>query len=245
MTNALDMLRLKLESLIEVRSPDQPIDIYFQETDDLLAHVEANGLRPLLVDEGLNEGVFDEIAAALAAARQAQTEWTLLNDREKPTDQQELEVKGYALRARAVKKARFTLRKDKSAQTTISNIVEGEGLADLVQDLDDLAKLIEDRADEFARNRNFDAAKAKADMTETARAIRGGLSGFRMNPAQTKAVDLRDRAWTHLDDLVDDLREAGRAATDGVAARGFGSAYNRRLAAEARRRRADKKSPDA
>ena len=148
MTNALDMLRPKLESLSEVRSPDQPIDVYFQETEDLLAHVEANGLRSLLVSEGLDENVIPEIASALAAARLAQTEWTLINAREKPTDQQELEVKGYALRARAVKKARFTVRKHKSAQTTISNIVEGEGLADLVQDLDDLAKLIEELREE-------------------------------------------------------------------------------------------------
>ena len=244
MTNALDQLRHKLESLSEVRSPDQPIDIYFQETEDLLTHVTANGLQSVLVDEGLDEAAITEVAVALAAARMAQTEWTLLNDREKPVDQKELEARGYALRTMVIKKARFTLRKDKSAQSTISNIVDGEGLADLVQDLDDLAKLLGDQADAFNRNRNFDSAKAKAELTETAQAIRSGLSGFRMNPAQTKAVELRNRAWTYLDDLVDDLREAGRAATEGATARGFGSAYNRRLAAEARRRRAEKKSPE-
>lgn len=244
MTDALEGLRPKLDNLDEVRLPDQPIEVYFQETEDLLTHVEANGLRGVLIDEGLDESVFDEIVTSLAAARQAQTEWTLLNDREKPESQKVMEAKGYALRTKAAKKARFTLRKDRSALAIIGDILEGEGLADLVQDLDDLSKLIADRPEAFARNRNFDSAATVAEMKATANSIRSGLSGFRMNPTQAKAVELRNRAWTHLDALVGDLREAGRAATEGTIARGFGSAYNRRLAAEARRRKAEKKGSD-
>ena len=117
MAAALDALRSTLEAIPaeEVRSPDQPIEVYFQETEDVIAHVAQHGLAAEMVNEGLDQATLDSIPQALAAAREAQTEWTLSNDREKPQGQQALEKQGYSLRASVAKKLKFSLRKDKAA----------------------------------------------------------------------------------------------------------------------------------
>lgn len=53
---------------------------------------------------------------------------------------------------------------------------------------------------------------------------------------QRQAKDLRDRAFAHLDELVSDLREAGRYAfrKDPARKKHFGSAYRRRHRAHKR-----------
>ena len=242
MTTALESLRTVLEAIpaAEVHSPDQPVQIYFQETDDVLEHITANGLAQLLFDEGLEEEALSAIPQALAAAREAQTAWTLVNERAKPQEQRDLEARGYELRTKVSKKARFALRKSNAALAVLSQILEGEGIADLVQDLDDLRMLISHHVAAFARNKNFDLEATKNELSELALNIRKGLSGFRMNPEQAKAVELRNRAWTHLDVLVDDVREAGHAATEGQLARGFTSSYERRKRLAAARRKANR-----
>ena len=244
MAAALDALRSTLEAIPagDVRSPDQPIEVYFQETEDVMEHVAQHDLAQRMVDEGLDQATLDALPQALDAGREAQTEWTLTNDREKPQDQRTLERQGYSLRTSVAKKLRFSLRKDKAALNVLGQILDGEGVPDLVQDLDDLAKLIADNSAPLARNRNFDSAKVKGELTELAENIRAGLAGFRMSAAMVKAVDLRNRAWTHLDGLVDDVREAGRAVSDGAVERGFGSAYERRQRA-AQRRKAKSETP--
>ena len=238
MATALEELRSVLDAIPtdEVRPPDMPIDVYFQETDDLQEHLAVNELAQVLEDEGLDRSTLDSIPQALAAAREAQTAWTLTNERAKPDEQRSAEKQGYALRTKVSRKARFALRRNSAALAVLSQILEGDGVADLVQDLDDLRMLISHHATAFARNKNFDAAAVSAELATLAAEIRKGLSGFRMNPEQAKAVELRNRAWTHLDQLVDDVREAGRAATDGKLALGFASAFLRRKRQTAKRK---------
>ncbi len=246
MTTALEALQPVLDAIPadDVRAPDQPVDIYFQETEDLLEHVAANGLAQLLDDEGLEPETLASIPQALAAARESQTAWMLLNERAKPQEQRQLEQRGYDLRTKISKKARFILRKNNAALAIISQILEGEGVADLVQDLDDMRMLMTHHAAAFARNKNFDVAAASAEALKLSTDIRKGLAGFRMNPEQSKAVELRNRAWTYLDSLVDDVREAGRAATDGKTARGFASTYERLRRLAQRRKSASQPAVD-
>lgn len=59
---------------------------------------------------------------------------------------------------------------------------------------------------------------------------------LRMNPEQARAVEPLNCAWTYLDQLVDEVRESGRAATDGKLARGFANTYVRRERLNVRRK---------
>jgi hypothetical protein len=123
----------------------------------------------------------------------------------------------------------------------LSVIQEGEGVADLVQDLDDLAMLIVQYLPAFASDQSFDAP-ARAEEARTLGAeIRAGLSQTRQPGAQDASKDLRDRAFSYLDDLTSRVRESARYAyrkEPAFSAR-FASAYKRRL-----RRRAPN-TPDA
>lgn len=89
MTAALDAVRPALGAMAadDVRTPDQPVEIYFQETDDLLQHIAVNQLSQTLVDEGLEQQTLDALPQALQAAREAQTASTLANERAKPQEQ--------------------------------------------------------------------------------------------------------------------------------------------------------------
>lgn len=236
MTDALTALQPKFALIpsSDVKSPHIPIHIYFQETEDLIAHIQKNNLSQLLIDEGLDPETLQDLPLALVAAREAQTAWTLANERLKPQDQKDLEARGYALRTLVSKKARFSLRTNKGALAILRQILTGEGLPDLVQDLNDLGMLLSHHAALMQRNKNFDTPAAIQEMAIIADSIRKGLSSFRINPEQAKAIHLRNLAWTYLDQLVDDIREAGRAATEGKIARKFSSTYERKMRAQRR-----------
>lgn len=189
--------KLKLLASEDVRSPNQPIEIYLQEVEDLIAHIQENELGQVLVDEGLDENRLQELPEALTTTREAQTAWTLTNERAKPQEQRELEKRGYALRGHVAKKVRFALRSNRAALAVLNQIMEGEGIADLVQDLDDLRMLLTHHAALIQRNRNFDAAATNSELADLAVKIRRGLSGFRVSPEQASANadHLRPRAF--------------------------------------------------
>jgi hypothetical protein len=162
----------------------------------------------------------------------------------KPEAQHEAEELGRKLRAQAMSACRFSLRKNRQAQDALDRIAEGEGLADLVQDLVALALLVEQNQAALAANRRFGAAEKVVALRTQAAAISGGQADFRTDASKRDAADLRNRAWTWLDDLVAEIRLAGRHAFEGTAtAREFASAYER-TQRRARRQRAEDPSGD-
>ena len=84
---------------------------------------------------------------------------------------------------RMVAAARWNLRDDRSAQGTLDGIVEGDSLADLIQDLEDLALLMEQRGEAFAADQTFDPAARGAEA-------RG--FGRRGDPREDRAEDQQD-----------------------------------------------------
>ncbi len=171
------------------------------------------------------------------AARAAQSEWVVLRDRSKSEAQQEREQRGYAERAELLAACRFNLREERAAQGTLSAIAQGEGVPDLVQDLRDLAELVERHRPAFAADQSFNADEAPELARSLAAEIEAGLSSERLSTSQAAAKLLRDRAYTYLDDLVAELREAGRYAfrKDSAVAARFASAYLRRKRRRSRR----------
>ena len=163
---------------------------------------------------------------------------------ERCEDQAGIEDTGRTLRSAAVAACRFTLRDDRAVQGVLDRIVRGDGIADLVQDLDDLAVLVEQNLAALAPNRKFDAPRQVPTLRDTAREIRLGLAQYRTADAQKTAVDLRNRAWTWLDLHVTQLREAGRYAFLGSeTAKEFRSAYERRSRLSRRRASTDTAEP--
>jgi hypothetical protein len=112
----------------------------------------------------------------------------------------------------------------------LSRIREGEGLEDLIADLDALADLCEGNRAAFARDQLFDLEGSITAARQQADALRQVLSSARLDDEQLRARDLRDRAWTHLNGLLTELRQAGRYAwqSDAEMSARFTSPYLRR-----------------
>jgi hypothetical protein len=235
----LEALRAELEAIpaAEVRRPDIPAHIYFQEALDALVWLEPAEVSAKLTAVGLPAERLGEARQRLEAAREAQARWAAVRSPRKPEEQRALEDEGLALRASVVAAIRWNLRDARLVMGALDRIVEGVGVADLVQDLVDLGELVQQQLAGFASDQTFDAEGAVTQLRQLSDAIRAGLAEYRTDEAMASALALRDRAWTALDDAMTDIRDAGRYAFRNTAdARRFASAYERNQRLNQKRR---------
>jgi len=237
----LEALRPELEAIphADVRRPDIPAHIYFQETLDTLVWLDPPEVAGKLTAVGLPPDRLPQARPLLEAAREAQARWAAVHSPRKPEEQQALEESGATLRADVVAALRWNLRGSRLVMGALDRIVAGTGVADLVQDLVDLGELVQQQLAGFASDQTFDAKATVTELRELAEAIRGGLSEYRTDAAMATALALRDRAWTALDDAMTDIRDAGRYAFRNTPdARRFTSTYERTQRVAQRRKRA-------
>lgn len=238
----LDTLRPLLDAIAidDIREPDLPIVVALQEGNDLHTSIQKDDTWDRLLAVGVPPAALADLPLAVAATRQAQSEWTVLRDRGKPQAQRDREVVGAALRADLVAACRWNLRANTTAQAVLDQIVQGEGVPDLVQDLLDVATLIERHEEAFAGDETFDATAKAEEARSSAAEISAGLSEGKTPGDHQAAKRLRDRAFTHMDRIVTELREAGRYAfrKEPRRAAAFASEHLRKERKKARRRAA-------
>lgn len=236
----LDTLRPLLEAIAieEIHEPNLPIVVALQEAHDLHTAIHKDDTWARLLAVGVAPAMLEGLPVAVTATRQAQSEWTVIRDRGKAQAQRDREAAGVALRADLMAACRWNLRGDAPAQAVLDAIAQGEGVADLVQDLLDLAMLIGRHEAAFDGDDTFDAAAQAEASRSTAAEISAGLSEARTPGDHQSAKLLRDRAYTHLDGLMTELREAGRYAfrKEPQRAAAFTSEHLRRERRRARRR---------
>lgn len=238
MANSLSALKPTLLGIPaeEVDEPRVPMAIALQEANDLLTLSSEPKIAAELVKVGLNPESIDRLREVLDAAREAQSEWVVSRDASKGQKQVDLERRSARLRAELLSACRWSLREDRVAKGTLSAIAAGRGVADLIQDLNDLAELVTRRREAFKGDSTFDPRRAADEARSLAADLAASTSGERVVKEQLGPKDLRDRAYTLLDDVVAEVREAGQYAfrDDPRLRRQFTSAYLRR-----RRRRAN------
>jgi len=234
----LSTLRARLLALpaAEVEAPDLPMAVALQEANDLLTLVRDESVWAKLEAVGVTSDQRGLLADAIAAARGAQSQWIVVRDRSKSSAQTEREAKGQTLRSELLAAGRWNLRADSVALGTLRAIAEGEGVADLIQDLSALAELFERKREAFASDQSIDVAARSEEARLLASELAAGVSTERLDTDQASAVDLRNRASTLLDQLVGSLREAGRYAfrRDANVLPRFSSPYLRRKGQRAR-----------
>jgi hypothetical protein len=197
----------------EIETPRMPIAVALQEASDLhMLLVEDPGVVQALRAVGLAQEDVDALEPAVAFTREAQSRWVVARDGRKPEAQLERERRGEALRAELLSAGTWNLRADRAALGTLAAIADGDGLADLVQDLYDLAELVERKRAAFEADTTFDASASAEKARSLASEISVGIGLGKLDSDAQKARDLRDRAFTHLVHVVDELRAAGRHA---------------------------------
>jgi hypothetical protein len=201
-----------------------------QEASDLGELCRRSNVHPAMVKVGLPSDFLVDLEQRVNAARQAQSTWVSVRDQTKSTALVELEAHADDLRSELIAAGRFNLHDDREAQATLSSIRGGETVADLVQDLFDLATVYESRLDAFAADQSFDAPARVAEARTVAAELSQSISDERLDPEPAGTREMRDRAFTYLDDLVTQLRQAGRYVfrNNPEIARRFASRYRRR-----------------
>jgi len=162
----------------EVQTPTIPVDVYLQESENLHHRSIADAVK--LATAGITQEMLDDIPVRAGALRESESLWF----RDRYTQQQaqkEWLVRSpdaYDMRNQLLHTFRFAFRKDPVLLSRVSDIADGSGHADMIQDLNDLADLL---------------ATANGDKVEK-------------NASKT----IRDKAYTHLKELVDEVRAAGK-----------------------------------
>lgn len=240
----LDTLRPMLDAIAidDIREPDIPLVVALQEGNDLHTSIQKDDTWDRLLAVGVAPAALDGLPVAVAATRQAQSEWTVIRDRGKLQAQRDREAAGVALRTDLVAGCRWNLRADATAQAVLDEIVQGEGVPDLVQDLLDLATLMSRHVAAFDGDETLDAAAKAEEARSLAGEISAGLSEGKTPGDHQAAKLLRDRAFTHMDRLITELREAGRYAfrKEPRRAAAFASEHLRKERKKARRRAASR-----
>ncbi|WP_299466042.1 hypothetical protein [uncultured Microscilla sp.] len=208
---------LKLDTLqtianAELAPPNRPVDTALQEAENLFVWAQA--------DQAALEGIgFDwatwgaDLPLRTGALRYAQSLW--VSERH-TKDQAEMDWKNaapaaYELRDDLLASFRYAFRKREDLLNRVREISEGSGNADMIQDLSDLSALGKANMAELDKIKfdpaRLDFAATQADQLADMLALANGTT---QDTNQAKL--LRDAAFAHLKEAVDEIRTAGKYA---------------------------------
>jgi hypothetical protein len=212
-----------------LKYPTIPTGVYHQEAADLFAWVQSD--KDALEGAGLDWSLVEGLEQRLGASRHAQSIWRTLRfaKDEAQREYAEKSPEAYDLRNTIVHDMLFAYRKESDILGRVQAIAEGDGDADMLQDLSDLAVLGRTYPDQLAAI-NFDAALLdRADTTcEALSRLLAVATGEGASDNEAKLN--RDRAYTYLKEAVDEIRDYGRYVfwRNPTRARGYASEYGRR-----------------
>ncbi len=225
---ALVALRAELEAIDagEVKPPPIPADRLVGE--GLALAETAARYEDELAAVGVGRALVGGLAARAQALAEAQARLLNLRGLKRSEAEVALEERAVELRADLVAAGRFALRGDANAQKVLDLVQEGEGLDDLVQDLKTLAAFADKHRDALARV-GLEPAVAGARARKLAAELEGHVAARRaVDGDEVSALELRDRAATHLWAAMAEVRAAGAYAfrKNPRALARFRSAYN-------------------
>ncbi|QDG51318.1 hypothetical protein FIV42_11365 [Persicimonas caeni] len=217
-TPNLDQLRPTLEAIpaAQVKMPGgMPISTYTTEAETLSRLIGQTDVRSELEHVGVPAANLDIFPTAVGAAVEAQSLWVQFRDRKNSPEYNDAIAESEKLRDAMTDACRWNLRDNQRAQAALDVIYPGKGVPDLNQDLHDLAGLIENNLDKFDADQSFDAQAAATRARALREILLGEAASHHHAFDKEDAKEQRDRAFTYLDKLVDEIRRAGRYAYRG------------------------------
>jgi len=192
-----------------IRIPAIPVNAYVQEAEDLYHWCKDDAAE--LAKGGITAEMIEELPVRTGACREAQSLWFKDQHTSKEAKKlwDEQSPAAYDLRDELLHDFRYAFRDNTQLLGRVSEVADGTGHADMIQDLNDLAVLGRENPDPLAAI-NFDvtqldtAAQTADAMAELLAQSNGDQQEG--NPAKI----IRDRAYTHLKQLVDDIRACGK-----------------------------------
>lgn len=213
---AFEALKAELESIpdAEVHEPTLPVETALVETAGLLEWLASN---PTVAQELLDVGVEEDFAARIGQARgalqHAQEQVDLARTQNRSSQHVSVEEQGRAQRQKMLRACRWSLAHDRMVQGVLDGVEQGSGLHDMIEDLRTLANLSEMNVAAFERNKRYDAHAEATQARALAHELQEHISDHLVRQRQRgSVVELRNRAFVHLSNLLSELRRAARFA---------------------------------
>jgi len=186
-----------------------PVNVYIQEAENVYHWCQDD--KDALVATGLDWKIVEDIPVRSGALAEAESIWVMerFGQEEAQTKWKQDAPPAYNLRNLILHHFRYAYRKDDALLGRVNAIADGSGHADMIQDLNDLSVLGKANPEPLTKI-NFDmnlleqAAKISSDLTD----LWAMATGDRMEYSEKKKI--RDQAYTHLKEAVDELRECGQ-----------------------------------
>lgn len=233
MANADDLIAkrdvLEAIPIEKVIFPNLPVDVFLQETENMIKWADDD--KALLATVGFSEQDLADLSVRTGACREAQSLWIkdYRGRKEAQINWNEQSPAAYELRDELIHTFRFAYRSDSHLVERVAAIAEGDGHADMIQDLNDLSVLGKANL-ELLNAIGFDSSKLDiaAEKAASMAELLALANGSRESGNEMK--DLRDRAYTHLKEQADNLRESGRFLfwKNPNRAKGYSSIYRKR-----------------
>ncbi len=136
---------------------------------------------------------------------------------------------GFILRDDLLNEFRYAYHNHDDLKTRVAAVAEGAGDADMLQDLNDLAVIGRENPEPLKEtNFDFDLLELAAEKSRTLGELRANAS---VDKEAYKAQKLlRNQAYTHLKQAVDEIRRAGKflLRKNDDRLKGYSSSYKRR-----------------
>jgi hypothetical protein len=213
----------------DVQVPYIPVGIYAQEAEDLY-HWCKDDLAQL-TNAGLSEEVINNLPVCTGALREAQSIWMKEQQTRKEAEQKWVDESPVAFdfRDQLVHSFRYAFRKSSDLLNRVDAISEGASNADMVQDLNDLAILGKANT-ELLQQIGFDLQllDKAAEQSDYLADLLGQANGDRKSENESK--EIRDRMYTLLKYVVDEIRDCGKYVfwQNENRLKGYSSVYMRR-----------------
>lgn len=213
-----------------VKDPGMPVDIALQEAENLY-HWSLDDAEKLKV-VGITKAMINDLPVRAGACREAQSIWNkdFRSQQEAQEEWAEKSPQAYEFHDDLLASMRFAYRNIDALLSRVRAIADGGGHADMIQDLNDIAVLGRENPDPLTAI-GFDLAQleAAAALADSLADLLAEANGDKADQNESKII--RDKAYIHMKELVDEIREAGKYVfrKNPNRVKGYSSDYWRKL----------------
>ena len=213
----------------ELKLPNAPVSIMVQEAENQFEWCKDD--KKELTKTGLDWNMVLDIPARAGALRQSESNWKSVSRARQDAEKEwkEKSPGAYDLRDRLVHDFTYAFRNEDELKTKLAEIRDGDGHADMIQDLSDLSVLGKSNTP-LLKTIGFDVAllDEAAAMSDNMGSLLAEVNGERAE--QNEAKIIRDKAYTYLKQAVDELRACGKYVfwRDPERLKGYRSEYHKK-----------------
>lgn len=193
----------------EVKIPNMPIDRFNQRGENLYHWCQDD--QDKLTANGLDWTYAEDLPVRAGACREAESIWS----KEKKTRKEAAKAwkvqypLAEKLKSDLLHQFRYAFRKDEELLVQVVIITEGDGAEDTIQDLNDLSVLGKANIPLLeAVNADLTKLDTAATTADSLATLLAEVNGDRNEPNAAKKV--RDKAYTHLKEAMDEVIDCGR-----------------------------------